>query len=132
MPLLTRRGCRTTLPSVGLGIIYALAGGLVWGFVPPLVKRGLVHSDVDAAVTVQQLAMVAFLLVVWIVGYGAGGLPNPLPAWRPSSSWEPSAHFLAGLSCSGLSTRFGVPASVHQEGFALLTANVRQKGFPLI
>jgi len=65
---------------VGLGIIYALAGGIVWGFVPPLVKRGLVHSDVDAAVTVQQLAMVAFLLVVWVVGYGAGGLPIPLPA----------------------------------------------------
>jgi len=52
----------------------------VWGFVPPLVKRGLVHSDVDAAVTVQQIAMVAFLLVVWVAGYGAGGLPIPLPA----------------------------------------------------
>lgn len=65
---------------MGLGIIYAIAGGIVWGFVPPLVKRGLVHSDVDAAVTVQQLAMVAFLLVVWVVGYGAGGLPVPLPA----------------------------------------------------
>lgn len=65
---------------MGLGIIYALAGGLVWGLVPPLVKRGLVHSDVDAAVTVQQLAMVAFLLLVWVVGYGAGGLPVPLPA----------------------------------------------------
>lgn len=65
---------------MGLGIIYAIAGGIVWGFVPPLVKRGLVHSDVDAAVTVQQLAMVAFLLVVWVVGYGAGGLPIPLPA----------------------------------------------------
>ena len=65
---------------MGLGIIYALAGGIVWGFVPPLVKRGLVHSDVDAAVTVQQVAMVAFLLVVWVVGYGAGGLPIPLPA----------------------------------------------------
>ena len=62
------------------GIIYAIVGGIVWGFVPPLVKRGLVHSDVDAAVTVQQLAMVAFLLVVWVVGYGAGGLPIPLPA----------------------------------------------------
>ena len=65
---------------MGLGIIYALAGGIVWGFVPPLVKRGLVHSDVDAAVTVQQLAMVVFLLAVWVVGYGAGGLPVPLPA----------------------------------------------------
>ena len=65
---------------MGLGIIYALAGGIVWGFVPPLVKRGLIHSDVDAAVTVQQLAMVAFLLVVWVAGYGAGGLPVPLPA----------------------------------------------------
>ena len=65
---------------MGPGIIYALAGGIVWGFVPPLVKRGLVHSDVDAAVTVQQLAMVAFLLVVWVAGYGAGGLPVPLPA----------------------------------------------------
>ena len=65
---------------MGLGIIYAIAGGIVWGFVPPLVKRGLVHSDVDAAVTVQQLAMVAFLLVVWVAGYGAGGLPIPLPA----------------------------------------------------
>ena len=52
----------------------------MWGFVPPLVKRGLVHSDVDAAVTVQQFAMVVFLLVLWIVGYGAGGLPIPLPA----------------------------------------------------
>ena len=77
---LTPSGHRTTLPTVGLGIIYAIAGGIVWGFVPPLVKRGLVHSDVDAAVTVQQLAMVVFLLVVWIVGYGAGGLPIPLPA----------------------------------------------------
>lgn len=65
---------------MGTGIIYAIAGGIVWGFVPPLVKRGLVHSDVDAAVTVQQLAMVAFLLVVWVLGYGAGGLPIPLPA----------------------------------------------------
>ncbi len=66
--------------GVGLGIIYALAGGIVWGLVPPLVKRGLVHSNVDAAVTVQQLAMVAFLLLVWVVGYGAGGLPVPLAA----------------------------------------------------
>ena len=52
----------------------------MWGFVPPLVKRGLVHSDVDAAVTVQQFAMVVFLLALWIVGYDAGGLPIPLPA----------------------------------------------------
>ena len=63
-----------------LGIVYALAGGIVWGFVPPLVKRGLVHSDVDAAVTIQQLAMVAFLVLVWVFGYGAGGLPIPFPA----------------------------------------------------
>ena len=65
---------------MGVEIIYAIAWGIVWGFVPPLVKRGLVHSDVDTAVTVQQLAMVAFLLVVWVAGYGAGGLPIPLPA----------------------------------------------------
>ncbi len=65
---------------MGLGILYALAGGIVWGLVPPLVKRGLVHSDVDAAVIIQQLAMVAFLVLFWIVGYSAGGLPVPLRA----------------------------------------------------
>ncbi len=65
---------------MGLGIIYALAGGIVWGLVPPLVKRGLVGSDVDAAVTIQQVAMVPFLVLVWIVVYDAAGLPVPLPA----------------------------------------------------
>lgn len=63
-----------------LGIIYALTASVIWGLVPPLIKRGLVHSDVDAAVTVQQLAIVAFLLVLWVVGYGGAGLPIPLPA----------------------------------------------------
>ncbi len=77
---LTPNGHRTTLPIVGLGIIYALAGGIVWGLVPPLVKRGLVGSDVDAAVTIQQVAMVPFLVLVWIVGYDGAGLPVPLPA----------------------------------------------------
>lgn len=67
-------------PGIQLGIVYALAAGVLWGLVPLLVKRGLVRSDVNAAVTLQQFAAVGTLVVVWGIAFDATDLSIPLPA----------------------------------------------------
>ena len=46
------------------GIAYALAAALFWGTSPVLVKRGLRHSNVSAAVLLQQVGSVLVLLLI--------------------------------------------------------------------
>ena len=63
-----------------LGILYALVAGVLWGLVPLLVKRGLVRSDVNAAVTLQQFAAVGTLVLVWGAAFDVTDLSIPIPA----------------------------------------------------
>ena len=52
------------------GIAYALAAALFWGTSPVLVKRGLRHSNVSAAVLQQQVGSVLILVVILAVPFG--------------------------------------------------------------
>jgi DME family drug/metabolite transporter len=44
-----------------IGIAYALLSGVLWGFGPLLLKRGMKHSDVSAATLIQQHVAVVLL-----------------------------------------------------------------------
>ncbi|HZD41383.1 MAG TPA: EamA family transporter [Terriglobales bacterium] len=44
-----------------IGIAYALLSGLLWGFGPLFLKRGMKHSDVSAATLIQQVVAVTLL-----------------------------------------------------------------------
>ena len=46
------------------GIAYALAAALCWGTSPVLVKRGLRHSNISAAVLLQSVGSVLVLLII--------------------------------------------------------------------
>ena len=52
------------------GIAYALAAALCWGTSPVLVKRGLRHSNVSAAVLLQQVGSVLILVLILVVPFG--------------------------------------------------------------
>ena len=50
------------------GIAYALAAALCWGTSPVLVKRGLRHSNISAAVLLQSVGAVAVLVLIMPFG----------------------------------------------------------------
>ena len=62
------------------GIAYALAAALFWGTSPVLVKRGLRHSNVSAAVLLQQVGSVLTLVLIMVLPFGEGQLRMPWAA----------------------------------------------------
>ena len=60
------------------GIAYALAAALCWGTSPVLVKRGLRHSNISAAVLLQSVGSV--LVLVLIIPFGEVELLMPWTA----------------------------------------------------
>ena len=52
------------------GIAYALAAALCWGTSPVLVKRGLRHSNISAAVLLQQVGSVLVLVLIIVLPFG--------------------------------------------------------------
>ncbi len=80
------------------GIAWALAAALCWGTSPVLVKRGLRHSNVSAAVLQQQVGSV--LTLALIMGLPFGGVRAVMP-------WSAAAVFVAvGLVGSFLGRTF--------------------------
>lgn len=64
----------------GIGIIYALLAGALWGVAPLLLKRGMILSNVSAATLVQQFANVLTLVAVAAVEGGTFGVDLPAGA----------------------------------------------------
>ena len=62
------------------GIAYALAAALCWGTSPVLVKRGLRHSNVSAAVLQQQVGSVLVLVLIIVLPFGEVQLLMPWTA----------------------------------------------------
>lgn len=62
------------------GIAYALAAALFWGTSPVLVKRGLRHSNVSAAVLQQQVGSVLTLVLIVVLPFGEARLLMPWTA----------------------------------------------------
>ena len=62
------------------GIAYALAAALCWGTSPVLVKRGLRHSNVSAAVLHQQVGSVLTLVLIIVFPLGEVRLFMPWTA----------------------------------------------------
>ena len=62
------------------GIAYALAAALFWGTSPVLVKRGLRHSNVSAAVLQQQVGSVLTLVLIMVLPFGEATLRMPWTA----------------------------------------------------
>ena len=62
------------------GIAYALAAALFWGSSPVLVKRGLRHSNVSAAVLLQQVGSVLTLVLIMVLPFGEATLRMPWTA----------------------------------------------------
>ena len=62
------------------GIAYALAAALFWGTSPVLVKRGLRHSNVSAAVLLQQVGSVLTLVLIMVLPFGEATLRMPWTA----------------------------------------------------
>ena len=60
------------------GIAYALAAALFWGTSPVLVKRGLRHSNVSAAVLLQQVGSVLTLVLIMVLPFGEAHAPHAL------------------------------------------------------
>ena len=65
---------------VETGIAYALAAALFWGTSPVLVKRGLRHSNVSAAVLLQQVGSVLTLVLIMVLPFGEATLRMPWTA----------------------------------------------------
>ena len=62
------------------GIAYALVAALFWGTSPVLVKRGLRHSNVSAAVLLQQVGSVLTLVLIMVLPFGDAQLQMPWAA----------------------------------------------------
>ena len=62
------------------GIAYALAAALFWGTSPVLVKRGLRHSNVSAAVLLLQVGSVLTLVLIMVLPFGEATLRMPWSA----------------------------------------------------
>ena len=62
------------------GIAYALAAALFWGTSPVLVKRGLRHSNVSAAVLFQGVGSVLVLVLIIVLPFGEVELAMPWTA----------------------------------------------------
>ena len=62
------------------GIAYALAAALFWGTSPVLVKRGLRHSNVSAAVLLQGVGSVLVLVLILVLPFGEVELAMPWTA----------------------------------------------------
>ena len=62
------------------GIAYALAAALFWGTSPVLVKRGLRHSNVSAAVLFQGVGSVLVLVLILLLPFGEVELAMPWTA----------------------------------------------------
>lgn len=62
------------------GIAYALAAALCWGTSPVLVKRGLRHSNVSAAVLQQGVGSVLVLVLIIVLPFGEVQLFMPWTA----------------------------------------------------
>lgn len=84
------------------GIAYALAAALCWGTSPVLVKRGLRHSNVNAAVLQQLVGSVLILVLIIALPFGEGDLLMP---------WTAAAAFVSvGLVGSFLGRTFALKA----------------------
>ncbi len=62
------------------GVAYALAAALFWGTSPVLVKRGLRHSNVSAAVLLQQVGSVLILVLIMVLPFSDVHLRMPWTA----------------------------------------------------
>ena len=78
--LLPARSARCYPLGVETGIAYALAAALFWGTSPVLVKRGLRHSNVSAAVLLQQVGSVLTLVLIMVLPFGEATLRMPWSA----------------------------------------------------
>ena len=78
--LLPARTARCYPLGVETGIAYALAAALFWGTSPVLVKRGLRHSNVSAAVLLQQVGSVLTLVLIMVLPFSEATLRMPWSA----------------------------------------------------
>ena len=84
------------------GIAYALAAALCWGTSPVLVKRGLRHSNVNAAVLQQLVGSVLILALIIVLPFGEVELLMP---------WTAAGAFVSvGLVGSFLGRTFALKA----------------------